>query len=59
MDKGYTLSCMKAGVAFDWDDANVGHLTRHRVRPAEAEQVFRGAPLLWNARKKGVRYDKT
>lgn len=41
----YTFGEMKVGVAFDWDDANVSHLARHRVRPAEAEQVFRGSPL--------------
>jgi uncharacterized DUF497 family protein len=36
---------MKSGPAFDWDDANVGHLARHRVRPAEVEQVLKGGSL--------------
>lgn len=28
---------------FDWDDANVDHIERHAVTPAEAEQVVTGA----------------
>lgn len=32
MDTDYPL--------FDWDEANVAHLARHDVKPAEAEQVF-------------------
>ena len=31
---------------FDWDVANTGHLAKHRVEPAEAEQVFENAPLI-------------
>src|SRR2546422_5011808 len=31
--------------AFDWDDANTSHIARHRVTPAEAEQVVSGASL--------------
>jgi uncharacterized protein len=30
---------------FDWDDANVGHLARHKITPQEAEQVILGHPL--------------
>jgi len=30
---------------FDWDDANISHLAKHRVRPPEAEQVIRGSSL--------------
>ena len=30
---------------FDWDDANGGHIARHGVKPAEAEQVVLGASL--------------
>jgi uncharacterized protein len=25
---------------FDWDDANVGHLARHGLRPADVEQAL-------------------
>jgi uncharacterized DUF497 family protein len=45
MDEGYTLVKMKVGRVFDWDDANITHLARHRVRPAEAEQVLKGGSL--------------
>jgi len=31
--------------AFDWDEANLAHIARHGVRPAEAEQVVLGASL--------------
>lgn len=27
-------------IEFDWDEANIGHLTRHSVLPKEAEQVI-------------------
>lgn len=27
-------------IAFDWDESNIRHLTRHRVTPEEAEQVI-------------------
>jgi len=30
---------------FDWDDANIGHLTRHRVTPEEAEEVILREPV--------------
>jgi uncharacterized protein len=30
---------------FDWDQANTGHIARHGVTPAEAEQVISGASL--------------
>lgn len=26
-------------IEFDWDEANIGHLARHKVLPEEAEQV--------------------
>jgi len=48
MDKGYTL---KTGwpesrkLAFDWDGANIAHIARHAVTPAEAEEVVSGASL--------------
>lgn len=30
---------------FDWDQANIGHVTRHQVRPDEAEQVILNNPV--------------
>jgi uncharacterized DUF497 family protein len=43
---------------FDWDDANIGHIARHAVRPAEAEQVVCGAFLPLHTEEHGaeVRY---
>lgn len=38
--------------AFDWDEANAGHIARHGVLPEEAEQVIANEPLPLNA---GVR----
>ena len=32
-------------IEFEWDDANKGHLGRHDVTPAEAEQALMGEPL--------------
>jgi hypothetical protein len=32
-------------IEFDWDDANIGHLARHRVTPEEAEEVILREPL--------------
>jgi len=32
-------------IAFDWDSANIAHVARHGVAPAEAEQVISGAAL--------------
>ncbi|HUS06194.1 MAG TPA: BrnT family toxin [Bryobacteraceae bacterium] len=31
-------------VEFDWDEADIGHLDRHRIRPEEAEQVILSDP---------------
>jgi uncharacterized DUF497 family protein len=33
------------GIGFDWDEANIGHIARHAVRPDEAEQVILNDPL--------------
>jgi uncharacterized DUF497 family protein len=33
-------------VEFDWDDANIRHVARHRVKPDEAEEVFENSPML-------------
>ncbi len=32
-------------IEFDWDEANIGHVARHRVRPEEAEQVILNDPV--------------
>jgi predicted DNA binding CopG/RHH family protein len=34
----------RSDLAFDRDDANISHLARHRIEPAEAEQLFRNNP---------------
>ncbi len=34
------VSKLRSIVDFDWDDANVEHIARHNVTPAEAEDVF-------------------
>jgi uncharacterized DUF497 family protein len=31
---------------FDWDDANTGHIARHKVAPEEVEQAFANDPLV-------------
>jgi uncharacterized DUF497 family protein len=30
---------------FDWDDANIGHLTPHQISPDEAEQAIQNRPV--------------
>ena len=30
---------------FDWDAANIRHIGRHRVTPADVEQVFTNDPM--------------
>ena len=32
-------------IEFDWDEANIGHLARHSVLPAEPEQVILNDPV--------------
>jgi uncharacterized DUF497 family protein len=32
-------------IEFDWDDANIGHVARHNVRPDEAEHVLLNDPV--------------
>ena len=29
-----------ATIQFDWDEGNIGHLARHGITPAEAQQVL-------------------
>jgi uncharacterized DUF497 family protein len=35
----------EGGIEFDWDDANIRHLRRHRISPLEFEQVLLNGPL--------------
>ena len=37
------------GPEFDWDEANLRHIARHRVRPEEVEQVFSNDPMIVGA----------
>jgi uncharacterized protein len=30
---------------FEWDDANIGHIAKHKISPEEAEQVIENNPL--------------
>ena len=32
-------------LVFDWDEANVRHLARHNITPAEVEQAFANDPM--------------
>jgi uncharacterized DUF497 family protein len=34
-----------SGLQFDWDDANIGHLRRHRVTQEEFEELLQNEPL--------------
>ncbi|MGO9255518.1 MAG: BrnT family toxin [Bryobacteraceae bacterium] len=33
-------------VSFDWDDENISHLARHRIKPSEVEEVFHNSPAI-------------
>ena len=43
---------MARAVKFDWDEANVGHIARHGVKPEEVEQAFTNLPLVVLATQK-------
>jgi uncharacterized protein len=32
-------------IEFDWNDANIGHVARHKILPEEAEQVILNDPV--------------
>ena len=57
MDKGYTLEnrCRPTKMPFDWDQANTEHIARHRVTPADTEQVISGASLPIETEDRAVR----
>jgi hypothetical protein len=33
---------MDGDIELEWDDANIEHIARHGVTPAEVEEAFRG-----------------
>jgi uncharacterized DUF497 family protein len=35
---------------FEWDEANIEHLARHQVIPAEAEEVFASRYIVYKSR---------
>ena len=39
---------MKSELRFDWDEADARHLGRHKVTPAEFEQVMHNDPTLFD-----------
>ncbi len=38
---------------FDWDDANIAHIARHGITPAEAEEVLAGASIVQESGERG------
>lgn len=36
---------MAKAIPFEWDEANIDHIRRHRVTPEEAEQAFANDPM--------------
>jgi uncharacterized DUF497 family protein len=36
----------RVDVSFDWDEGNISHLKRHRIKPSEVEEVFRNDPAI-------------
>jgi uncharacterized protein len=36
---------LDVAVEYVWDQANIGHIARHRVKPGEVEQVLTNDPL--------------
>jgi hypothetical protein len=43
---------------FDWDSANIGHITEHDVTPEEAEEVVLGDPLEMGFEKTAAGQDR-
>jgi len=33
-------------VLFNWDDQNIAHLARHRIKPGEVEEFFHNGPAV-------------
>lgn len=38
---------------FDWDEANISHIARHGITPAEAEQVVLNEPIDIELQRRG------
>ena len=36
----------KSDLSFDWDDRNISHLARHRIKPSEVEEFFHSEPMI-------------
>jgi len=36
----------KPDISFDWDDRNISHLARHRIKPSEVEEFFCNDPII-------------
>ena len=45
---------MARDAKFDWDDANLGHVARHGVTPAEVEQAVANHPLVLAVQERGA-----
>ena len=41
----FTFRRVAADIEFDWDEANIKHIARHRVSPDEAEEVLLSDPV--------------
>ena len=39
---------MRSKLRFDWDDANIRHLSRHNVTSAEFEETMQNDPILFD-----------
>ena len=48
-----------AQLAFDWDDANTAHISRHKVTPKEADQIVLGASLPIETEERSGEYRHT
>ena len=33
-------------VEFEWDQANIGHIARHKMTPQEVEDIFENDPIM-------------
>ncbi len=44
---------MANGLAYDWDEANVGHIARHGVTPGEVESVLGRKPVVIRIEHRG------
>jgi uncharacterized DUF497 family protein len=55
----YTIvSYVSREAKFDWDEANIRHITRHGVTPQEVEEAFANDPLVVLATQKRSREER-